>query len=274
MAALGYRLICTDIDGTLLNSSHEVSPRTRSALTELDRLGIPVVPTTARPPRSIRRLLGHLGMKGPVIAYNGALAFDPRTEEVLYHHAIPTPIALQVLEAIRHVGPALNAGLELADEWHVDRIDDRLHELVTRHGIASPNTGGLEEAIRTTDRGVSKLYFMAPPQVRRAFEWRLAANGLTLHLHITSSGEDFVEVMAAGGDKGTALRALAGRLGIPPAETLALGDGENDIPMLQAAGLGIAMANASDVVKAAAGAVTLSNDEDGWAAAVERYVLA
>lgn len=269
-----YRLIATDIDGTLLNEHHEVTPRARGAIAELQRRGALVVLSTARPPRAVTPLYRELALSGPVIAYNGAMAYDPGRKTALFHHPIPKPLALQVLETIRTLAPELNVGLELADEWHVDRIDERLDASLRAGRIAIPPlTGNLEAKIASTPRGVSKIYFIAPPEVRAAAESRFATAGLAASLAITSSGSAFVEILAAGVSKGAALQSLASALGIPREQTLALGDEENDVPALQAAGLGIAMGNAPAAVKAAAGAIAGPNTMEGWAEAIRDYVL-
>lgn len=92
-------------------------------------------------------------------------------------------------------------------------------------------------------------------------------------LSISSSVYNNLEVNAKGADKGAALLWLADYLGIDREETMSFGDGENDIPMIKAAGIGVAMGNALDTVKAAADTVTLTNDEDGVAAAIRKFIF-
>jgi len=272
---LRYRLILTDIDGTLLNQDREVTARTRAVMAELQRQSVRVVLSTARPPRTVRALYNSLGLSTPIICYNGALIYDPVTATSVAHHPIPKTVALAALATIRSIDPSLNVGLEMADEWHLDRIDDRVRAM-DQAGLVPvlPFAGGLEQAIAHSTLGVSKLYFMAPNSVRVVFQERLALQGLERAVEVTSSGREFVEILAADVSKGAALRALAAILGIPSEQTVALGDEENDIPALLSAGLGIAMGNAPERVQRAAGVVTGSNTADGWAEAIERYVLA
>jgi len=124
---LRYRLIATDIDGTLLNERHELTPRTRAAVRELQRRNISIVLTTARPARSVRALYHELELSGPFIAYNGALVFDPRRAETLIHRPISTEIATRLLACVRAVSPTLTIGLETPNGWYLDRIDPHLH---------------------------------------------------------------------------------------------------------------------------------------------------
>jgi hydroxymethylpyrimidine pyrophosphatase-like HAD family hydrolase len=116
--------------GLLLNEHQEITQRTRTVVKELQRRGALVMLSTARPPRSIRSIHQELGLTDPVITYNGAMAYDPIAATPIFHHAIPNPIALEVLAAIRAVDSTLNVGLELADQWYFDRIDERITAMV------------------------------------------------------------------------------------------------------------------------------------------------
>ncbi len=271
---MSYRLIATDIDGTLLDQEGAVTRRATATLARLAERGIPVVLATARPPRRVRPLHAELGLTTPVIAYNGGIAFEPQTGRVLFNHAMELSIARDVLAAIRTAAPAANPGMELADEWYIDRPEPRLQDLFDQGVIADfPFVGPLEEALAATTRPLNKLYFFGSAEVRAAFEAALVERGIRDQVFVTSSSRDFVEILPAGVNKGTALRALAAIMGIPREQLLYLGDEEADVPALQEAGLGIAMGNAPERVKRAAGAVTGANTADGWAEAVDRYVL-
>lgn len=264
-----YRLVATDIDGTLLNRDHLVPDSARQAIQRLQAGGVPVVLTTARPPAMIRPIHQDLGMTGPIIACTGALIFHPHTGETLAHRPMAKDLALAVVAAVRSVDPAINLAADLETEWHIDRIDDRVGRRIA--GGMVPLTGGLERTLPTSERDVTCLSFRVM-EARPAIEEAIRRAGLDRQVHITSAG-GVVDIVAQGVHKGAALQALAAILGIPVAQTLAIGDDENDIPLLRAAGLGVAMGNAADEVKAVAGAVTRANWEDGWAAAMERYVF-
>ena len=269
-----YRLIATDIDGTLLNERHEVTPRTRAAIRALQRRNIPLVLTTARPARSVQALYEQLSLSGPFISYNGALVYDPHTAETLYHQPIPLPVARRLLACVRAVSPSLTIGLEMPDGWYLDRIDPHLQAHIEA-GLVEvlPTVCPAESILMDTVQGVNKLYFVAPDALRAVIEAQFVSHALHTEVAVTSSSAEWVEISAVGVNKGAALEALAKRWNIPMENTLALGDGENDIPALQRAGLGIAMGHASHDVRKVADVVAASNREDGWAAAIERYVL-
>lgn len=269
-----YQLIVTDLDGTLLNDRSEVTRRTRAAIEAARRRGIKVVLNTARPPRWIRSLHRDLNLSEPVITYNGALIYDFQQDRTVLHRPIPREIARRTLRAIRSVDSALNVGMELADEWHVDRIDPRLQADLDAFRLAmAPLVSDLDAVIATTTRGISKLYVVGTASQREAIKARIARDGPSAPVEFTSSGADFLEISAAGVDKGTALRALARHLDVPLERVIALGDGENDVSALRVAGLGIAMGHADGSVRRAADLVTGSNTNDGWADAIERYAL-
>lgn len=272
---MDYRLIATDIDGTLLNEQHEVTPRTRAAVRELQRRGIPLVLTTARPARSVLALHRELALSGPFIAYNGALVYDPHQEETLFHQPIPLAVARRLLDCVRTVSPSLTVGLEMPDGWYLDRIDPHLQDRIDAGLVEMmPTLCNVEKVLLNTTHGVNKLYFVASDAVRAAMEDHFVLHELHTHIMVTSSSAEWVEISAVGVDKGAAVEALAAHWGIPMEHTLALGDGENDIPALQRAGLGIAMGHAPEPVRRAADVVTASNTEEGWAAAIEQYVFA
>jgi Cof subfamily protein (haloacid dehalogenase superfamily) len=265
-----YRLVATDIDGTLLNPDRKIAESTRRAIQELQRRGVMVVLVTARPPAMITAIQRDLGLTSPVIACNGAVIYDPVGLRALAHHPIPKEIALRVIAAIRRLDPMMNLGADLVDEWHIDRVDHQVHRRIAAGMV--PVTGPLEQTIPAATKEVSHLYFRVM-EARPAVEAALEQAGLARHLYIASAG-DVVVMVAAGVNKGAALRTAAAMFNIPMEQTLALGDDENDIPLLRSAGLGVAMGNARDGLKAVAGAITRSNGEDGWAAAIEQHVFA
>lgn len=267
-------MVVTDIDGTLLGRDGSVSTRAPEVIAALRQRGIGLVLSTGRPPRTTRSVHKLLDLTDPVVTYNGAFIFDPISGDVLYNRTLDRELALTVVAEIRRFDPSLNVGLEIADTPYVDHIDERIQERINR-GLVTvmPVVGAVEDVIKTTKEPISKLHFIAPADVRRAFAEHLTAAGLMEHVHYTSSGYNFAEVMARGGDKGTALREIAGLLAVDVERTMALGDADTDVPMLKAAGLGVAMGDAPAWVQQAADLVADPQRPDAWAAVVEEQVL-
>jgi Cof subfamily protein (haloacid dehalogenase superfamily) len=269
-----FRLVATDLDGTLLNDAKEVSPRNRATLARLLEHDISVVLCTGRPPRGARAIYDSLGLSTPLITYNGAVVYDAERNAPILHQPILPELAKRVLMAVRETDPDLNVGLEMADEWHLDYLDERITEHLRKTGAKWPILGDLETAVLRTSPGVSKIYFVSENEKRLRLDQILAAQGLRELVTLTSSGEGFIEVTAAGVNKGSALTRLAEMMGIGLEEIVAIGDEENDIPALQVCGFGIAMGTAREHVRQAASVVTGDCNHDGWAEAIEKYVLA
>lgn len=249
--------------------------RARAAIAAAQRRGIAVVLSTARPPRSIRSLHRDPHLRAPVITSNGALIYDLHEDRPILHRPMPRGVALRVLAAVRTIDPPVSVGLELADEWYVNRIDARLQANIDAGRVAVvPIASNLESVIATTAGGVSKVYFTGTIDQRGAARASITQFGLNAEVAFTSSGVGFVEVSAVGVDKGAALRMLAKRLGVSLDGTIIVGNGEDDLAALRVAGLAIAMGQASDLVKGTVHVVTSPNSADDWAEAIERYALA
>jgi Cof subfamily protein (haloacid dehalogenase superfamily) len=267
-----FSILALDLDGTLLTDDLHISERSRTAIRQARKQGVAVVLASARPPRSMRRYHQELSLETPLVAYNGALVWDVSAGGALFHE--PLPDAARALVAhLRRQHPALNLSLECADRWYIDDLTEEVRRAIERYEVDPPHgIGCLEQVLAHEAEAISKLLFRGSQQTA---EELLAAlpRDLAERLHITTSGDWFCEVMAAGATKAAAVAWTARHLGLDPGATLAIGDSPNDIPMLQAAALGVAMGNATPMVQAAADALTASNNEDGVAEAIERYVL-
>jgi len=249
------RLVALDLDGTLLRSDGSVSTRTRRALKRFTD----VVLVSARPPYSVAAVAADLGLVGHAICLNGALTYDLERESVVRHHAIPAEVAGRVVAALRESAPGVAFGFE--------------HELRFSHEPAyvpdhptEPET--IADALALAANPVTKLV---------ARHGTVSLEELVEHArricgsdaHVTTSGGPFVEIMAAGVTKALALAALAEERGFAARDVVAFGDMPTDVPMLEWAGLGVAVANAHPDALAAADRITASNDEDGVALVLE-----
>ncbi len=265
------RLIAIDLDYTLLDSTHQVPAENQLAVGEAREAGVQVVLASARPPRSMRRFHAQLGLATPVVAYNGALVFDLAAGRALRHTAIAPEAASAAVAFLRQVDPLLNITLECEDVWHIDVFDEGLQQVVVEYGIDPPHgIGTVDRVLDERSAAVTKILFTAAHLDEAALEELDRRLGSAVCAVRTS--DRLVEVMAAGVSKAQAVEWIANDLGISAAETLALGDNYNDIPLLRWAGIGVAMGNAPETVQRGADVVTLTHDEAGVAAAIRRYV--
>ena len=269
----GVRLIALDLDGTLLNSAKELSPRNRAALERAAEAGIEIVPSTGRFYRGIPDVVSSLPFVRCAITINGAHVVDLRGGETVYSAEIPRDDAISLLRFLDTLPVIYDCYL---DGWGYitqnmrDRAEDYIDyppslEMLRRLRSPVPE---LKRFLLSQDRGVQKLQLFTrdiPFRDRLVEELAERYPGLVFTVSLPNN----IEINCAGADKGKALLELAKHLGISPAQTMAFGDGTNDLTMLRAAGCGVAMGNAHPSVKAAADRVTSDCDADGVAAVIE-----
>lgn len=269
------RLIALDLDGTLLNSSKQLSGSDRAALARAAEKGTAIVPTTGRFYDAMPQAIRELPFIRYAITINGAQAVDLQTGEIIYKAEIPLAQALEVMELLDTL-PVLydcymgNKAFMNKDFWgKIDSLVSDPHYRKMVRELRQP-VDDLRDYIRAQGMDVQKVQFFTDrPALRlemleglsRRFEGLIAS----------SSVIDNVEINQARANKGEAMLALAAHLGIPPAATMAFGDGLNDLSMLRAAGIGVAMANGCQEARDAADWVTRSCDESGVAHGIERF---
>jgi Cof subfamily protein (haloacid dehalogenase superfamily) len=268
-----YSIIALDLDGTLLTDDLQITARSRETIQRAREQGVTVLLASARPPRSMRRYHAELELETPVVAYNGALVWDLEQGKALFHEPLVPDAARALITFLRRQHPDLNLSIECGNRWYIDDLTEEVRRAIERYEIDPPHgTGCLEQVLAVEAEAISKVLFrgnlLTPERLMAALPPDLAER-----LHITTSGDWFCEVMAAGATKAAAIEWTAAHLGLELPSLLAIGDSPNDIPMLRAAALGVAMGNAASLVKQAADAITASNNEDGVAAAIERHVL-
>jgi Cof subfamily protein (haloacid dehalogenase superfamily) len=260
-------LVISDVDGTLVTSQKRVSERTRQAVRALRARGTGFTIVSSRPVFGIRMLIETLGISLPLASFNGGALVQPDLT-VLRQRGLEPALAAEVISflEVRRIG----VWLFTSDEWltrdpggaHVS------HETITvqkRPTIVDRFDAALDRAMKVV--GVSDDFALLAAiegEAQRVFGERATA---------ARSQPYYLDFVAPGIDKGTAVRELSGATGIPLAEIVTLGDMENDVPMFRQSAFSIAMGNASDAVKGAAHETTLTNDEDGFAVAVERFIL-
>lgn len=263
--AFDLGLIATDLDGTLLRPDHTVSDRTRAAFQAAHARGVPTAMVTARPPRAIRELAEHLGLDGLAVCSNGAILYDIGRDEILEQVALPAETARRLVsDMAMHEPAALLAG-EYGRHVRAEQAFPRtpaFQDLQDHHIV--PPSAMLDEAL-------VKLMVHHPVDPVEALVERLSRQ-LGGEVAVTHSGDLFAEIAAPNVTKASGVAMLCRRLELPTARVAAFGDMPNDIPMLTAAGLAVAVANAHPDVIAIAHEVTASNVEDGVAQTIERLL--
>jgi Cof subfamily protein (haloacid dehalogenase superfamily) len=261
------RLVAVDLDGTLLDDAKRVSERTVDALKCLTGTGVRVVIASARPPRSVRHVYHELGLDTWQINYNGALLWDEPNRSAVYHQPMEPAAVLQLIDLARAAHPQVLVSCEILDRWCTDRFDDTYTTETGR--LFRPDVVAPVAEFCTVP--VTKLMLLAAPAALDALEplLRAAPQGVS----IIRSDPDLIQIMNASASKGAALRRVCDHYGVPTEQTMAIGDAVNDVPMLEAAGVAIAMDNAHPAVKAVADWVAPSNNDHGVHAALARYGL-
>ena len=268
-------IIALDLDGTLLNSNKELSAGNLAALQRAANAGIEIVPTTGRFYGGMPAVIRELPFVRYVITINGAQVADLKTGEVIYKAEIPWQQAIDIMTLLDE-HPVIydcyqdNAAWMTAEQKnHIDRIVASPHYRKMLHELRQ-SVPELKAVLAERKKDVQKVQFFTDlPEL-----WTRMMKELPErfeNLCVSSSVSDNVEINQARANKGEALYAPADHLGVERQATLAFGDGLNDLSMLKAAGIGVAMANAEPEAKQVADWITLSCDEDGVAHGINKY---
>ena len=261
-------LVAADMDGTLLTDDFVLSPATREAVRRLLERGIDFILVSGRMVATLRPFHAELGLKSPVISYNGALIRDILTGRTIRHTPIDPEIAQEIIEFAD------------AERLHLQYFWDDKFYAIERNPWMELYEGRIRlkgiviDDLRVfgPDRPPTKMQFITEPaRVQELVPLLRERYGDALY--VTNTLPEYVEMMHPGVSKGGALRELGGILGVPTEHMLVFGDAQNDETMFDVAGLSIAMANARESVRKKADLVTLANTEDGVARALEALGL-
>ena len=285
---MGIRLIALDLDGTLLNSRGELSSRNRRAIDEARAAGVAVALVTGRRFRDARPLALELGLDVPVISHNGALTKHARTLETVAVSLMPAEAARRVVRLGReHGADALvsddhdGPGLLVYDHLSEDNTSLQKYLAWTRRVVGDEPAGAvrrvpsLEEYL---DHDPLHVAFSGgcSAMERLGTEMKSELNGGVKMLLTLYPRQDFalLDVLHPEASKGAGLAAAAAELRLTSDEVMAVGDNLNDMEMLEWAGTGVVMGNAeASLRESGAFHSTATNDEDGVAVAIERFVL-
>ena len=268
MSIFDPKLIAVDMDGTILNSSSELSTRTRNALRSAISLGIPVVVATGRMYPSALPVIKERGISTPCIFYNGAIVRDPVSEEILLEKGLGIELTAEVVSFYRKEGWYIQI---YSDDrlYVIDRSDprSRFYETISKIPPVSLGEGFWDFKVDST-----KLLGIALDEKNFALMAEKTKSHFDGRIYTATSWGAFVEITHPDVNKAKGLAIVAERLGVDSKDVLVIGDGVNDTEMIRWAGHGVAMGNASAQEKAAADETAPGNDSDGAAIIVERYL--
>jgi Cof subfamily protein (haloacid dehalogenase superfamily) len=261
-------LVVSDVDGTLLTKDKTLTESAMAAVRRLHEAGIAFTITSSRPAIGMRFLIQPLQIKLPVGAFNGGCIIDPDLNPIELH-TIPAPAAQRSLEVLNQFGT--DVWLFTWDRWLARDGNGPYVPLEKRAIRADPTivadfTPYLASACKVVGSSAD-----APLLQRCELAMQQA---LGTQATAVRSQRYYLDVTAPGCDKGTFVKAMASRLEIPKQAMATIGDMRNDLPMFEASGLSIAMGNATDEVKEMATQVTASNEEEGFASAIEMILRA
>jgi Cof subfamily protein (haloacid dehalogenase superfamily) len=265
-----YRFIVCDLDGTVLTHDYRLSPRVREAMQAVVEAGVWITISSGRGYQMLKPVLHSLPLNAPVIGCNGGLIFDPATRQILYLQPMPLSLAQYIVR------------LALQEQWGMRIYLDDMETMLEFHPEQQPAlvlmrdgivVGEITDAVTALQRPPHKLVvYSQSPDATPALVARLQEY-VGDRAHVVASNTQIVEIITPGISKATGMSWVASYLGVKREEAIAIGDGDNDVEMLEWAGLGIAMGNATPAAKAAADWIAPPVEEDGVAAALQQFVL-
>ena len=265
-----YKLIAMDLDGTLTNDQKIITEKTKAALMAAQKRGIRLALASARPSPGLFRERDVLDLQhhnGILMSYNGGRIVDAATGKVLFETSMDlaqTKTVLRQLETLP-VTPILDDGAQF---YVTDKSGYKVDYECRNNNMVCTEVGNLADFLSFAP---IKILMSVQPEELKAVQKQIA-DFLPESLTVVQTAAFYLEVIPKVINKGQGIRDICKVLGIGTEEVIAFGDAENDIPMLRAAGMGVAMGNAAQAVKEAADMVTLSNNDDGIAAALEKLL--
>ena len=270
-----FRLIALDLDGTLLDTEKRLPPENYAALERAFRQGAYIVPATGRYFAAMPEAILALPFVRYAITINGARVSDATDTDVLYCADLPLAQAIEIMRWLDTLPLIYDCYMD-STGWMTEALQQRAAEFAPDRFVLQmllekrTPVPELKAFLAARGHDVQKIQFFTNDMALRQEILDTCAARFPGTV-ASSSTPNNVEINAAAATKGDALLGLCKALSVDPAETIAFGDGLNDIPMLRTAGLGVAMGNAWDKVKEAADLVTADCDESGVAAVLNRY---
>ena len=262
-----YRLVVVDLDGTVRSRRLGITTGVRTAVAAAQSRGVRVCVATGRMWRSAEPWVRELGADSPAILYNGGEVLDFATGRRLYDRRLPRAAARAALALVAQ-DPEVQPHLYVNDHVYVERPHPLTTAYTADDGLTAEVVPGFD---RVLDDEPHKILVVGAPERMRALAAAIAAAALPVHA--VQSEPTYLEVLPPGISKGTALVELCAAVGVPVGAAIAIGDNWNDLEMIEVAGLGVAMGHAPAGVRARAGYVCGTAEEEGVREVLQRFVL-
>lgn len=266
-----YKVLALDLDGTLLNEEHRISEKSKKYLTKLKEKDVKIVLASGREPISILPYSKELGLKEMVIGFNGGIISDFTGERIIYEENIDKLIAKELIK-ICEERDIFNV-VFVRNNLYVSNKDDKRFEMFRKYSTSKiEEVGSLHKFIEEEDlwNQIGKMLQCGENEFLSSFKEEIEYK-YPKEMSAQFSLPYFLEVYNYKASKGEALNKIAKSYNLDRENVIAIGDGENDISMLEYAEVGIAMENALDSVKEKSDYITLSNKEDGVSHAINKY---
>lgn len=271
-----YKLVAIDLDGTLLDSRKMISDENKEAIKNAINAGVNILICSGRIYAGAKIFGKEVGTRLPVITCNGARIKDMDTDEVIYSKSLNLETCRSIVDVCHDMG--IYYHVYLGDTMFTEQLAHsslfywkKNKELPIESRVSIEVVDDIQYYLEKYPDDISKVIVISdvPEELSKTRKELQKVKGI----EIMSSYYNNIEIMTQGVSKGKALKFMAERYGIKQEEVIAMGDNENDLSMIEYAGLGVAMANGEDYVKEAADFVTLSNDDNGVAYAINKFVL-
>jgi Cof subfamily protein (haloacid dehalogenase superfamily) len=272
------RLLVLDLDGTTVGISNQIQPQVKQAIAAAQAKGVRVAIATGRMFQSAVRFHRDMNSTLPLLAYQGGLIKDPNTEQIYRHLTVPRSFALQLLDYFEQpdLRERLSVHFYVNDQLYVRQLTPESIAYGERTGVKPIPVGDLRQMLapETTTEPTKVLALSDDPQIIDALLTNLRQQYTPAELYFTKSVATFFEATHPQVNKGSAVQYLAEELlQLQPQNVMAIGDNFNDLEMIQYAGVGVAMGNAPEAVKACASWTAPDVEVHGVATAIEQFIL-
>ena len=275
---MDYKLICIDMDGTLLSNKHEIPEFNKEMIKKATQKGVKIAITTGRLFASARKYSEIIGVKTAIIAANGAYIREPNSEEVIYESVLSKEQFDKIVNVIKKYD--FTVYMNTADTVISEDVIDETHayklvnnELDDAWKIKFVEGKKFEDVYEEYKNDILKAIFIYDGEDKRELMKAKAELAQFEDLEVVSSWANNFEVMAGGTSKGHSVARLAEMMGIKREEVICIGDSENDLSMIEYAGLSVAMGNAIDIVKEKADYITDTNTNAGVGKMIEKFII-